>query len=109
MFQGWHLDVTEQGPTDGKGCEAPAVVRSWGSEGCWPGKACAGLCLGGVMGLPTLLGAGGLIACSYLAGANAALPSTHMEVVDVPLQPLTTVAELVIDDLDLGLLQDISS
>lgn len=42
----------------GKGAEAPVVVQSWGWESNWPGKAGAGLCLGGVMGLPTLLGLG---------------------------------------------------
>lgn len=96
-------------PRLGKGTEAPAVVQNWGWESNWPGKAHTGLCLGGVMGLPTLLGAGGLRARSYLAGANAALPSTHVEVIDVPMQPLATVADLVIHDVDLGLLQDIST
>lgn len=65
-----------------------AVIGWWGCLLCW--------------GL-------GDSARSYLASANAALPSTHVEVVDVPMQPLATVAELVRDNLDLGLLQDIST
>lgn len=70
-------------PQMGKGAEATAVVQSCGWESDWPGKASAGLCLVGVVGLPTLLGAGGLIACSYLAGAKAGLPRrTHVVVTD---------------------------
>lgn len=47
-------------PWMGKGAEAPLAVQSWGWESDWSGKAHTGLCLGGVMGLPTLPGTRGL-------------------------------------------------
>lgn len=102
MFQG-----CEQVPTDLKrggsssGGAELGLREQWTRESrCW---AVLGWCDGAAHT------AGGLIARSYLAGANTALPSTHVEVVDVPLQPLAAVAELFIHHLDLGLLQDISS
>lgn len=47
---------------------------------------------------------------SYLAGVNATLrvASTQVVGVDVPTVPLAAVADLDVDKVDLGLLQDIT-
>lgn len=74
-----------------------------------PGKARAGAGLGGCHRAACAVG-GGLVARSYLAGVDAALriASTQVVAVDGPSVPAAAVAELDIDEADLGLLQDIT-
>ena len=77
-------------------------------EGDWPGKACGGVCLGGCTGAACAAGRC-LVAGSYLAGVDVALRVASAQVVgvDVPCVPPATVAEVDVDEVDLGLLQDI--
>lgn len=61
-------------------------------------------------GLPALLGPEWLVPHSYLAGVDAThwVSSTQVLSVDGPCVPEAAVTELGINDVDLGLLQDIA-
>ena len=74
-----------------------------------PGKARAGAGLGGCHRAACAVGAA-LVARSYLAGVDAALriASTQAVAVDGPSGPAAAAAELDVDEVVLGLLQDIT-
>ena len=129
MFQGWDLDLGAArsagwafwAESQASGTVGPwARACSWGRGGeprqrrgpsggratgqAKPAPGCLGGCAGAVCAAGCCLVAG-----SYLAGVDAALrvASTQVVGVDGPCVPPAAVAEADVDEVNLGLLQDI--
>lgn len=100
----WDNGNTGQGPAYGEveGSSNSGGHRGWESD--WLGKARPGLCW------VALLGAEKFVSHSYLAGVDAThwVASTQVLSVDGPCVPEAAVTELDINEVDLGLLQDIT-
>lgn len=81
----WHKGGTGQAGVDGECAGSPHSGGEPGLGGRLSGRAKQALgCVGAVLpGLPVLLGAEWLVACSYLAGVNGALWVTSTQVVGV--------------------------